>query len=127
MKLGKRLMERHKLAFAVAPEVVRDIVMLCTVAQSGARNIEIIIDQKIMPEISNQLLMHMADNKVHTHLFVSSDEKGGFVCTFSSGDFQMPERNEAGELIENGSNGESGAETSVLEKTPAREPEGAGV
>jgi type VI secretion system protein VasG len=123
MKLGKRLMERHKLAFAVAPEVVRDIVMLCTVSQSGARNIDIIIDQKIMPEISNQLLMHMADNKTHTHLFVSSDEKGGFACTFSSGDFQMPERSETGELV----NGEkSGSDTQVLEKTGARETEGAG-
>ena len=64
MKLGRRLMERHKLAFAVAPEVVRDIVLLCTVAQSGARNIDTIIDQKLMPEISRQLLSHMAENQV---------------------------------------------------------------
>jgi type VI secretion system protein VasG len=114
MKLGKRLMERHKLAFAVAPEVVRDIVMLCTVSQSGARNIDIVIDQKIMPEISSQLLMQMAENRVNTHLFLSSDEKGGFTCTFSSGDFQMPERNEAGELAGSETNGSA---TEVLEKT----------
>ena len=91
MKLGRRLMERHKLAFAVAPEVVRDIVILCTVAQSGARNIDTIIDQKLMPEISRQLLSHMAENQAHTHLFIGSDGKGGFLCSFSNGDFVMVE------------------------------------
>jgi type VI secretion system protein VasG len=95
MKLGKRLMERHKLAFAVAPEVVRDIVMLCTTSQSGARNIDTIIDQKLMPEISKHLLYHMADGKIFTHLFLSSDNKGGFSCSFSVGDFQLPESEEA--------------------------------
>ena len=59
-------MEKHKLAFAVAPEVVRDIVMLCTTSQSGARNIDSIIDQKLMPEISKHLLYHMAEGKVFT-------------------------------------------------------------
>ena len=94
MKLGKRLMEKHKLAFAVAPEVVRDIVMLCTTSQSGARNIDTIIDQKLMPEISKHLLYHMADGKVFTHLFLTSDPKTGFACSFSVGDFQLPERTE---------------------------------
>jgi type VI secretion system protein VasG len=94
MKLGKRLMERHKLAFAVAPEVVRDIVMLCTTSQSGARNIDTIIDQKLMPEISKHILYHMADSKIFTHLFLSSDSKGGFSCSFSVGDFQLPETEE---------------------------------
>jgi type VI secretion system protein VasG len=123
MKLGKRLMERHKLAFAVAPEVVRDIVMLCTVSQSGARNIDIVIDQKIMPEISSQLLMQMAENRVNTHLFISSDEKGGFKCTFSTGDFQMPERDEAGDLL--GAEG-NGSATEMLEKSGTKETESAG-
>src|SRR3954468_19556128 len=91
MKLGKRLMEKHRLAFAVAPEVVRDIVLLCTTSQSGARNIDTIIDQKLMPKISEQLLIHMAEDKVYTHLFISSDDKGGFVCHFSAGDFEVPE------------------------------------
>lgn len=91
MKLGKRLMERHKLAFAVAPEVVRDIVMLCTTSQSGARNIDTIIDQKLMPEISKNLLYHMAEGKIFTHLFLSVNDSGGFACSFSVGDFQLPE------------------------------------
>ncbi|HLP43118.1 MAG TPA: type VI secretion system ATPase TssH [Fibrobacteria bacterium] len=128
MKLGRRLMERHKLAFAVAPEVVRDIVMLCTVAQSGARNIDTIIDQKLMPEISKQLLGHLAENQVHTHLFIGSDGDGRFLCSFSNGDFQAPEVPEA-----NAGNGsvseadtlavgreESSGDTLALERDAAR-------
>jgi type VI secretion system protein VasG len=125
MKLGKRLMERHKLAFAVAPEVVRDIVFLCTTSQSGARNIDTIIDQKLMPKISEQLLMHMADDKVYTHLFLSSDEKTGFNCTFSVGEFQMPES--ASDGSEEGSAaGETGEETLVMDRSKAAAAEEAG-
>ncbi|MDB5048355.1 MAG: ClpV1 family ATPase [Fibrobacteres bacterium] len=111
MKLGKRLMEKHRLAFAVAPEVVRDIVLLCTTSQSGARNIDTIIDQKLMPEISKHILIHMAEDKVFTHLFLASDEKTGFSCSFSVGDFKMPEAAE--------DSGE--AETGALdEETPVK-------
>ncbi len=129
MKLGKRLMEKHKLAFAVAPEVVRDIVMLCTTSQSGARNIDTIIDQKLMPIISGQLLMHMADEKVFTHLFLATDPKAGFVCSFSVGEFQMPERTEDGDLTgaaETAESEESGEDTLALERTKAGAVEEAG-
>jgi type VI secretion system protein VasG len=128
MKLGRRLMERHKLAFAVAPEVVRDIVILCTVAQSGARNIDTIIDQKLMPEISRQLLSHMADNVANTHLFIGSDGQGGFLCSFSQGDFVMPEVPAASESEEPA----TGEDTRAIEReessgdTVALEKEGAG-
>ena len=114
MKLGKRLMEKHKLAFAVAPEVVRDIVLLCTTSQSGARNIDTIIDQKLMPEISKHILMHMAEDKVFTHLFLASDPKVGFVCGFSVGDFKMPETAEADD-----DEGTPGEDTLVMERSNA--------
>ena len=114
MKLGKRLMEKHKLAFAVTPEVVRDIVILCTTSQSGARNIDTIIDQKIMPEISNHLLMHMAEDKVFTHLFLASDPDTGFVCSFSVGDFQAPQPSADAEEED-----PSGDETEVMERSKA--------
>ncbi len=121
MKLGKRLMDKHKLAFAVAPEVVRDIVMLCTTSQSGARNIDTIIDQRLMPEITKHLLLHMAEGSTYTHLFLSSDDKGGFNCSFSVGDFQMPERNEDGSIVDNGDGSTSedttGDDTLVMERS----------
>ncbi|MDB5105325.1 MAG: ClpV1 family ATPase [Fibrobacteres bacterium] len=125
MKLGKRLMEKHRLAFAVAPEVVRDIVMLCTTSQSGARNIDTIIDQKLMPEISKNILIHMAEDKVFTHLFLASDEKTGFQCSFSVGDFQMPESSQDGESAEAGET-ESEDEAMILDRTKAATAEEAG-
>jgi len=117
MKLGKRLMDKHKLAFAVAPEVVRDIVVLCTTSQSGARNIDTVIDQKLMPLISGHILRHMAEEKTFTHLFLYSDGRGGFACNFSVGEFVLPP-----ELSEEGSGeseGQEGGETQVLEREAA--------
>jgi type VI secretion system protein VasG len=133
MKLGRRLMERHKLAFAVSPEVVRDIVLLCTVAQSGARNIDTIIDQKLMPEISRQLLGHLAENEAHTHLFIGSDGNGGFVCSFSTGDFVAPEppaerdgaAASAAEDTQAIEREESSGETVAMERSGVKAPEGA--
>ncbi len=90
MKVGKRLMERHKIAFAVSPEVVRKIVMLCTTSQSGARNIDTIIDQRLMPEISRQILAGMAEAKSYTHLFIGVNAGEQFSYHFSVGDFEMP-------------------------------------
>jgi type VI secretion system protein VasG len=90
MKLGRRLMDRHKLAFAVAPDVVRVIVQMCNVSQSGARNIDNILDQRLMPEISRHLLSQMADNKIFTHLFIGISSEG-FDPRFSVGDFDMGE------------------------------------
>jgi type VI secretion system protein VasG len=119
MKLGKRLMEKHRMAFAVAPEVVRDIVMMCTTSQSGARNIDTIIDQKLMPLISGHLLRNMAEEKVYTHLFLSSDGRGSFACSFSVGEFQLPETTEEGEGSEAAPDGEEGGETRVLEREKA--------
>lgn len=121
MKLGKRLMEKHRLAFAVSPDVVRDIVMLCTTSQSGARNIDTVIDQKLMPLISGHLLRNMAEDKLYTHLFLSSNGRGGFDCSFSVGEFQLPpELAEAGEAEADGaSEGQEGGETRVLEKEKA--------
>jgi type VI secretion system protein VasG len=126
MKLGKRLMEKHKLAFAVAPEVVRDIVMLCTTSQSGARNIDTIIDQRLMPLISSNILQHMAEEKVFTHLFLYSDDKTGFGCNFSVGEFQLPESSQNGESGEGTESEGADDDTLALERSKAGAVEDAG-
>jgi type VI secretion system protein VasG len=121
MKLGRRLMDKHKLAFAVAPEVVRDIVVMCTTSQSGARNIDTVIDQKLMPLISGFILRHMAEEKTFTHLFLYADGKGGFACNFSVGEFVLPP-----ELADAGAEeGESEAETEGAGDTQVLEREAA--
>ncbi len=112
MKLSKRLMDRHKLAFAVAPEVVRVIVQMCTVSQSGARNIDNILDQRLMPEISRQLLAQMAANVVYTHLFVGVTPEG-FDLRFSVGDFDM------GEPAAEGESAAEGEESNAAEEETA--------
>ncbi len=95
MKVGKRLMGRHKMAFAVSPAVVGKIVAQCTTLQSGARNIDTVVDQQILPEISRNLLIQLAEGNVPTHLFIGVNEADRFAFYFSQGDFDAPELRES--------------------------------
>ena len=72
MKLGKiqkRILRRTKdLRVEFNKAVIDDIVESCTRAETGARNIDAIVDRKLAPEISSQLLGFMAEGKNPTKL-----------------------------------------------------------
>ena len=62
--------------------VVKEIVSRCTRAETGARNIDAIIDRNIAPEISTQLLGFMAEGEEPTLLKIGKDmfdDKGGCI------------------------------------------------
>ncbi len=101
-KVGNRLMGRHNIAFAVSPEVIEGLVARCTQVQSGARNIDTIIDKELLPEISRQLLLALTEEKFPTHLYVGMTNEGAFDFYFTQGDFYNPESTpaEAAENVE---------------------------
>lgn len=59
-KLKKRMFEAGRTELVYSNEVVSKIVDLCNEVETGARNIDQIIAQKIMPNISNELLAAMS-------------------------------------------------------------------
>jgi type VI secretion system protein VasG len=86
MKLGKikkRLMDNRGLEVQFNKAVIDDIVESCTRAETGARNIDAIVDRRLAPEISAQLLGYMAEGKSPTKLNVSKTKDGGFKYKFS--------------------------------------------
>ncbi|MGL1900524.1 MAG: type VI secretion system ATPase TssH [Fibrobacterales bacterium] len=100
-KVANTLMNTHGVTLAVSPKIIEKVVNQCTLMQSGARNIDTILDQQILPEISKNLLINVADEKVVTHLFISVDDEGHYQFYFSEGDFDAPELNENIEEVEN--------------------------
>jgi len=62
-RLAKRLQENQNLKVEFTKPIVKEIVSRCTRAETGARNIDAIIDRNIAPEISMQLLGFMAEGK----------------------------------------------------------------
>ncbi|TDI82593.1 MAG: type VI secretion system ATPase TssH [Caldithrix sp.] len=81
-KLAKRLKENQKLDIEFAKPVIDQIVDLCTAGETGARNIDAIIDRNLAPDISQQLLGFMADGKEPSKLTVNKDKDGKFKYKF---------------------------------------------
>ena len=85
MKLGKikkKLSENRALEVEFNKAVIEDIVNSCTRAETGARNIDAIVDKKLAPEISAQLLGYMAEGKSPSKLNITKTKDGGFKYKF---------------------------------------------
>ena len=81
-RVANRLKTNQNLEVSFADPVISHVVEGCTAGETGARNIDAIIDRNIVPEISNRLLSFMADEKQPAHLMVDINKKGQFIYTF---------------------------------------------
>lgn len=81
-KLEKRLKNNQNIKVEFAKPVVEQIVASCTRAETGARNIDAIIDRTIAPEISAKLLEFMAEGKSPQELSVTKGKDGEFKYKF---------------------------------------------
>jgi type VI secretion system protein VasG len=81
--IGNRLRENHNMAFDYAPTLAARITERCTEVDTGARNIDFIIDRTVLPEVSKAMLAQMAEEKMPTKLRLGIDKKGNFTYKFS--------------------------------------------
>jgi type VI secretion system protein VasG len=81
-KIRKRLQQAHKMQFDYTNEVVDRIAARCTQIDTGARNIDFIIDKNVLPEASKALIARMADENMPKKLTLGIDEQGNFTYTF---------------------------------------------
>ncbi|POF33781.1 type VI secretion system ATPase TssH [Roseibium marinum] len=63
-KIGKRLRENQKLELDYSDGVVQSIAARCTEVETGARNIDHIVNRTILPELSTELLTQMGAEEV---------------------------------------------------------------
>jgi type VI secretion system protein VasG len=81
-QMAKRLYENQKLTVEFNKAVIDEIVSACTRAETGARNIDAIVDRTLAPEISSKLLAFMTENKSPSKLTISKAKEGGFKYKF---------------------------------------------
>jgi type VI secretion system protein VasG len=81
-RIGKRLSASHQMVFTYTDEVVDKIVDRCTTIDSGARNIDFIIDRTVLPEASRALLLKMVDGDMPQTLELGIDNEGYFTYSF---------------------------------------------
>lgn len=81
-KVQKRMWENHKIEMGYSPELVEEIANRCTEVESGARNIDNILTNTLLPEISRELLSMMAAGNKIARVHVTVGDNGKFVYSF---------------------------------------------
>jgi type VI secretion system protein VasG len=86
LKLGKiqrRMNENHRIRLTWDDAVVEEVSKRCTEVESGARNVDNILTNTLLPDISRQLLTRMAEGAKPAGFHVATAADGGFTYTVS--------------------------------------------
>ncbi|MDF4460734.1 type VI secretion system ATPase TssH [Vibrio parahaemolyticus] len=81
-KVSQRLHSHHKLSLNYEESLVEFVLGNCRLAETGARNIDAVVNRQLLPQLSTQLLVHDKDDS-HTQITVSVDEQGTLTYAFS--------------------------------------------
>jgi type VI secretion system protein VasG len=78
-KIRRRLRENHKLDLVYDDALIESVASRCTEVESGARNIDNILTNTLLPDMSRELLSSMAEGRQLTSIRVGIGEGGSFV------------------------------------------------
>ena len=81
LKLGKiqrRIQENHKIDLTYESQLVDEVARRCTEVESGARNVDNILTNSLLPELARQLLGRMAEGEKLKSIHVSIGDNGQF-------------------------------------------------
>jgi len=81
-KITQRFKDNHRAQFTYSEEIVKAIASRCTEVDTGARNVDHILTQTLLPELSGELLRRMAVGEGCEHIHVDSDDGGNFTYNF---------------------------------------------
>jgi type VI secretion system protein VasG len=62
-KIKRRMMENHKVALQYRESVIDEVAKRCTEVESGARNVDNILTNTLLPDISRQLLASLVEGR----------------------------------------------------------------
>ena len=78
-KIRRRLKENHKLDLLYDDALIESVASRCTEVESGARNIDNILTNTLLPDMSRELLSSMAEGRQLASIRVGIGEGGSFV------------------------------------------------
>jgi type VI secretion system protein VasG len=84
LKLGKiqrRLQETHRIALTWDQPLVDEVAKRCTEVESGARNVDNILTNTMLPEISKRLLSQMVEGQKMSSIHVTVGPDSSFVIS----------------------------------------------
>jgi type VI secretion system protein VasG len=78
-KIQRRLQETHRIALTHDDQLVDEVAKRCTEVESGARNVDNILTNTLLPEISRRILGRMAEGQKLAPIHVAIGADGAFV------------------------------------------------
>ena len=78
-KIQRRLEETHKITLTHDEQLVEEVAKRCTEVESGARNVDNILTNTLLPEISRRILARLAERQKPAPIHVTIGENGAFV------------------------------------------------
>jgi len=83
-KIQRRIQENHKIAMTYDDRVLDEVSKRCTEVESGARNVDNILSNTMLPEISREVLSRMAVEAPTERVQISVSPQGNFTYEWLS-------------------------------------------
>ena len=77
-KIKNRLKTNHKATFTYDPKLVETIASRCKEVESGARNVDAIINKTLLPAIASEVLARQAEGRTVSSVYVGVDANSQF-------------------------------------------------
>ncbi len=77
-RIGQRVAVNHKADFHYDDTLVEAVLARCTEVDSGARNVDNILNGTLLPEIAEAVLAKMAEGSAIGRIEVAADQQGNF-------------------------------------------------
>ena len=81
-KIQRRLHDTHKIVLTCDDVVIEEVAKRCTEVESGARNVDNILSNTMLPEISRQVLARMAEETPTERVQISVSPEGNFTYSW---------------------------------------------
>ena len=80
-KIEQRIVANHKAEFSYDEALIEAVLARCTEVDSGARNVDNILNGTLLPEIAESVLTKMAEGSAIAKIKVSANKQGQFKYT----------------------------------------------
>ncbi len=77
-RVGRRLHESHRIGFSYDGKVVEQIAARCTEVDTGARNVDHVVQASLLPRISTEILERLTAGEMPRRLHLDLAADGGF-------------------------------------------------
>jgi type VI secretion system protein VasG len=77
-RIQRRMLDNHKIELKYDAAVVDEVAKRCTEVESGARNVDNILTNTLLPDVSRQLLTSIAEGRKLSSVTVGIGPDGAF-------------------------------------------------